>query len=127
MDVVSTNQAPQAIGPYSQAVIAGDLVFTAGQIPLDPETMQMIEGDVVEQTDRVLRSLAAVLAAAGTDLSHVVKTTVYLADMADFPRMNEVYAEHFGGHKPARSTVQAAALPKNARVEIDAIAVLASD
>ncbi len=127
MDVVSTNQAPQAIGPYSQAVIAGDLVFTAGQIPLDPETMQMIEGDVVEQTDRVLRSLAAVLAAAGTDLSHVVKTTVYLADMADFPRMNEVYAEHFGGHKPARSTVQAAALPKNARVEIDAIAVRASD
>ncbi len=123
MDVVSTNQAPQAIGPYSQAVIAGDLVFTAGQIPLDPETMQMIEGDVVEQTDRVLRSLAAVLAAAGTDLSHVVKTTVYLADMADFPRMNEVYAEHFGGHKPARSTVQAASLPKNARVEIDAIAV----
>ncbi len=124
MDVVSTNQAPQAIGPYSQAVIAGDLVFTAGQIPLDPETMQMIEGDVVEQTDRVLRSLAAVLAAAGTDLSHVVKTTVYLADMADFPRMNEVYAEHFGGHKPARSTVQAAALPKNACVEIDAIATI---
>ncbi len=127
MDVVSTNQAPQAIGPYSQAVIAGDLVFTAGQIPLDPETMQMIEGDVVEQTDRVLRSLAAVLAAAGTDLSHVVKTTVYLADMADFPRMNEVYAEHFSGHKPARSTVQAGALPKNARVEIDAIAVRRSD
>lgn len=123
MDVVSTEQAPRAIGPYSQAIIVGEFVFASGQIPLEPETMDMIEGDVVEQTDRVLRGLAAVLAAAGTDLSNVVKTTVYLADMADFPAMNEVYAEHFGDHKPARSTIQAGALPKKARVEIDAIAV----
>lgn len=123
MDVVSTNQAPQAIGPYSQAIVAGDYVFTAGQIPLDPTTMEMVAGDVAEQTERVLRSLKAVLEAAGADLSRVVKTTVYLADMADFPAMNEVYAKHFGDHKPARSTIQAGALPKGARVEIDAVAL----
>lgn len=123
MENVATDKAPQAIGPYSQAIIVGDHVFTAGQIPLDPATMEMTGGDVAGQTDRVLQNLAAVLEAAGSDLSRVIKTTVYLADMADFAAMNEVYAKHFGSHKPARAAIQAAALPKNARVEIDAIAV----
>ncbi|NIN11587.1 MAG: hypothetical protein GTN62_08795 [Gemmatimonadales bacterium] len=123
MENVATDKAPQAIGPYSQAIIVGDHVFTAGQIPLDPATMEMTGGNVAEQTDRVLRNLAAVLEAAGSDLSRVIKTTVYLADMADFAAMNEVYAKHFGSHKPARAAIQAAALPKNASVEIDAIAL----
>ncbi len=123
MNVVSTKDAPAAIGPYSQAIVVGREVFTAGQIALDPHTMTIVGTDIASQTDRVLTNLAAVLKAAGSDLSRVVKTTVYLADMADFPAMNEVYARHFGAHKPARSTVQAGALPKNARVEIDAIAV----
>jgi 2-iminobutanoate/2-iminopropanoate deaminase len=123
MESVSTEHAPQAIGPYSQAIVAGNLVFTAGQIALDPATMQLAGATAAEQTERVLRNLAAVLDAAGSGLSRVVRTTVYLSDMADFPAMNEVYARHFGGHRPARSTVQAAGLPKNARVEIDAIAV----
>ncbi len=99
MDFVSTNRAPEAIGPYSQAVITGNLVFTAGQIALDPASMEMIGDDVAAQTDRVLQNLAAVLAEAGCTLSDVVKTTVYLADMADFPTMNEVYARHFGNHR----------------------------
>ena len=123
MRTVHTDKAPQAIGPYSQAVIAGDFVFTAGQIALDPASGQVGAADVVGQTERVLRNLAAVLDAAGSGMSKVVKTTVYLADMAEFAAMNEVYAKHFGDHKPARSTVQAAGLPKNVRVEIDAIAV----
>ncbi len=110
MENVATDKAPQAIGPYSQAIIVGDHVFTAGQIPLDPATMEMTGGNVAEQTDRVLRNLAAVLEAAGSDLSRVIKTTVYLADMADFAAMNEVYAKHFGSHKPARAAIQAAAL-----------------
>ncbi len=118
MDFVSTNRAPEAIGPYSQAVITGNLVFTAGQIALDPASMEMIGDDVAAQTDRVLQNLAAVLAEAGCTLSDVVKTTVYLADMADFPTMNEVYARHFGNHRPARAAVQAAALPKGGLVEI---------
>jgi 2-iminobutanoate/2-iminopropanoate deaminase len=122
MDFVSTNRAPEAIGPYSQAVITGNLVFTAGQIALDPASMEMIGDDVAAQTDRVLQNLAAVLAEAGCTLSDVVKTTVYLADMADFPTMNEVYARHFGNHRPARAAVQAAALPKGGLVEIDAVA-----
>ena len=122
MDIVSTSDAPAAIGPYSQATIVGDLVFTAGQIALDPASMQLVEGGVVEQTERVFANLKAVLAAAGCDLTNVVKTTVYLADMADFPAMNEIYAKHFGDHKPARATVQAAGLPMSVRVEIDAIA-----
>lgn len=121
---VSTRDAPQAIGPYSQAVVAGNAVYTAGQIPLDPATMEVVGGSIAQQTDRVLQNLAAVLQAAGSDLSRVVKTTVFLADMADFPAMNEVYARHFGDHKPARSTVQAGALPKNVRVEIDAVALI---
>jgi 2-iminobutanoate/2-iminopropanoate deaminase len=123
MEFVSTKQAPEAIGPYSQAVITGNLVFTAGQIALDPASMEMVGDDVAEQTDRVLQNLAAVLAAAECRLSDVVKTTVYLANMADFPIMNEVYARHFGSHRPARAAVQAAALPKGGLVEIDAVAV----
>lgn len=123
MDFVSTRKAPQAIGPYSQAVIAGNLVFTAGQIALDPASMGMAGDDVGQQTERVLENLAAVLAEAGCRLCDVVKTTVYLTDMADFPVMNEVYAKHFGDHRPARAAVQAAALPKGGLVEIDAIAV----
>ena len=123
MDLVSTTKAPEAIGPYSQAVIANGLVFTAGQIALDPASMTMVGDDVARQTERVLQNLAAVLAEAGCTLSDVVKTTVYLADMADFSVMNEVYAKHFGDHRPARATVEAAALPKGGLVEIDAIAV----
>jgi 2-iminobutanoate/2-iminopropanoate deaminase len=123
MEIVHTTNAPEAIGPYSQALVVGDFVFTAGQIALDPATGDVAADDISGQTDRVLTNLAAVLAAAGSSLSQVVKTTVYLADMAEFSAMNEVYARHFGAHKPARSAVQAAALPKFVRVEIDAIAV----
>ncbi|HUL03055.1 MAG TPA: RidA family protein [Gemmatimonadales bacterium] len=119
---VAADGAPKAIGPYSQAVIVEGTVYTAGQIALDPATNEMVGKTTAEQTDRVLRNLAAVLTAAGCGLSRVIKTTVYLADIADFPAMNEVYARHFGAHKPARSTIQAAALPKGARVEIDAVA-----
>ena len=122
MEFVSTPQAPAAIGPYSQAVAAGDLVFTAGQIALDPTTMELVGSDVRAQAAQVLTNLRAVLAAAGCEFDHVVKTTVYLADMADFAAMNEVYLSYFGDHKPARSAVEAAALPKGALVEIDAIA-----
>ncbi|HKI94343.1 MAG TPA: RidA family protein [Gemmatimonadales bacterium] len=123
MDAISTPNAPAAIGPYSQAIAAGGVVYTAGQIPLDPTTGEMVTGDVAAQTERVFQNLAAVLAAAGTGLDRVVKATVYLADMADFPAMNEVYAKHFGDHRPARSTVAVKTLPKNARVEIDLIAL----
>jgi len=120
---VATDHAPKAIGPYSQAIVADGIVYTAGQVALDPQSGALVGNDVSAQSDQVLKNLAAVLAAAGSSLSQVVKTTVYLADMADFTAMNEVYARHFGGHRPARSTVQAAGLPKGARVEIDAIAV----
>jgi len=120
---VETDRAPAAIGPYSQGIAAGDLLFTAGQIPLDPDTMEMVGADVAEQTDRVLRNLAAVLEAGGSALDRVVKTTVFLADMGDFAAMNEVYARHFGEHRPARSAVEAAALPKGALVEIEAVAI----
>ena len=123
MQIVSTDQAPAAIGPYSQAIIANGLVFTAGQIALDPQTMQVVEGDVAAQTERVMTNLAAVLRQAGSDLSAVVKTTVFLRDMSDFTAMNEVYGRHFGDHKPARSTVQAAGLPRGVAVEIECIAV----
>ena len=121
---VQTDQAPAAIGPYSQAMIAGGLVFTAGQIPLDPQSMQIVEGDVAVQTERVMQNIAAVLQAAGADLSTVVKTTVFLRDMNDFAAMNEVYGRHFGDHKPARSTVQVARLPRDVAVEIEAIAAI---
>ena len=123
MDIIATDKAPRAIGPYSQAVLVGNVIYTAGQIALDPGTMQIVGQDVAEQTDRVLRNLAAVLEQAGSSLQHVVKTTVFLADMADFPAMNEVYARHFGDHRPARSTVAVRTLPKDARVEIDAVAL----
>lgn len=123
MDIIATDKAPRAIGPYSQAVLVGNVIYTAGQIALDPGTMQIVGQDVAEQTDRVLRNLTAVLEQAGSSLQHVVKTTIFLADMADFPAMNEVYARHFGDHRPARSTVAVRTLPKDARVEIDAVAV----
>lgn len=120
--IVAAGGAPKAIGPYSQAIIVDGTIYTAGQIALDPTTNQVVGKTTAEQTDRVLANLAAVLAAAGSGLHLVVKTTVYLVDMADFPGMNEVYARHFGSHKPARATIQAAALPKGVRIEIDAIA-----
>lgn len=124
MEIVQTENAPKAIGPYSQAVKGEHYVFTAGQIPLDPATGKIVEGDIRVQTKRVLDNLVAVLEAAGTGTAHVVKTTCFLADMADFPAFNEVYAEYFGAGKPARSTVQVAQLPLNARVEVECIAVL---
>ena len=120
---VETGGAPHAIGPYSQAIVAGDFVFASGQIPLDPNTGEMVTGDIAAQTEQVLRNLSAVLEAAGSSLESVVKTTVYLADMNDFARMNEVYAGFFTTDAPARATVEAARLPRDARVEIDAIAL----
>jgi 2-iminobutanoate/2-iminopropanoate deaminase len=121
---VHTDRAPAAIGPYSQAVAANGFLFTAGQIPLDPATGQVIAGDVTAQTERVLANLAAVLEAAGTSWSAVVRTTVFLHDMNDFPAVNQVYARVLGTARPARSTVQVAALPRGVLVEIDAIAAL---
>ena len=121
---VQTAGAPAAIGPYSQAIVHGGLVYTAGQIPLDPETMQMVDGDIAAQTERVMQNLAAVLREAGSSLQSVIKTTVFLRDMGDFAAMNEVYGRWFGDHKPARSTVQAARLPRDVAVEIDAVAVV---
>jgi len=121
---VHTSDAPAAIGPYSQAVVAGEWVFASGQIPINPVNGALVDGGIAEQTDRVMNNLAAVLAEAGTSLDRVVKTTVYLADMGTFEEMNAVYAKHFGGHRPARATVQAGALPKSVGVEIDAIARL---
>ena len=120
---VHTDHAPKAIGPYCQAVIHGDLIYSAGQIALDPASMEVVAGGVAEQTERVMANLAAVLEAAGSDLSRVLKTTVFLADMADFAAMNEVYAKRFGDHRPARSTVAVAGLPRNVRVEIEVVAV----
>ena len=122
---ISTKDAPAAIGPYTQAIRVGDMLFTSGQIPIDPATGNMIAGGIAEQTTRVLENLKAVLAAAGIDFIHVVKTTVFLKDMKDFAAMNEVYAKYFSAHgsvPPARSTVQVAALPKDAMVEIECIA-----
>lgn len=123
MEAIQTDQAPLAIGPYSQAIKTNGLVFLSGQIPLVPETMQIIEGDVQAQTARVFENIHAVLEAAGSALDKVVKTTVFLADMNDFTAMNEVYARYFGDHRPARSTVQAARLPRDVRVEIEVIAL----
>ena len=124
MQTVHTDNAPAAIGPYSQAVVANGFVFTAGQVPFDPATMQLVEGDIGVQTDQVMRNITAILRQAGADLNTVVKTTVFLRDMNDFAGMNEVYARHFGEHKPARSTVQVARLPRDVAVEIEAVAVL---
>lgn len=120
---VATDQAPAAIGPYSQATIVNGFIYTAGQIAFNPQTMEIVHGGIREQTERVLTNLRAILQATGSDLSHVVKTTVFLVDMADFSAMNEVYTQAFGGHKPARSTVAVAGLPRGVRVEIDAVAV----
>jgi 2-iminobutanoate/2-iminopropanoate deaminase len=125
-EAVATGGAPRAIGPYSQAVRIGNLLFCSGQIPLDPATGDLVTGDIATQTHRVFANLKAVLDAAGAGFDAVARTTVYLADMADFAAMNQVYAEYFTHPAPARSTIQAAALPKNARVEIDVIAVLDS-
>jgi 2-iminobutanoate/2-iminopropanoate deaminase len=122
--VIATENAPRAIGPYSQAVLANGFVFLSGQIPLDPTSNQLVAGDVAEQTERVLENIKAVLEACGSSLRKVVKTTVFLRDMADFPRMNEVYARYFDVNPPARSTVQAARLPRDVSVEIDAIALV---
>jgi 2-iminobutanoate/2-iminopropanoate deaminase len=123
-EVVATANAPKAIGPYSQAIRAGGMIFCSGQIALDPVTNQLIEGDVAAQTERVLKNLSAVLWEAGSNLEQVVKTTVFLKSMGDFPAMNEVYGRFFAKQPPARSTVEVARLPKDVLVEIDAIAVL---
>jgi len=123
-EIVATERAPRAIGPYSQAVRAGNLLFCSGQIPIDPATGEFVSGGVAEQTEQVMRNLSAVLEAAGADLNQVVKTTVFLAEMDDFTVMNEVYGRFFGGNPPARATVQAARLPRDAKVEIEAMAVL---
>jgi len=123
-EIISTENAPGAIGPYSQAVKTGNMVFCSGQIPIDVATGEFVSQDVAKQTRQVLKNLDAVLKAAGTDLNGVVKTTVFLADMNDFTAMNEVYAEFFSENKPARATVQAARLPRDARVEIECIAVV---
>jgi 2-iminobutanoate/2-iminopropanoate deaminase len=123
-EIISTENAPGAIGPYSQAVKTGNMIFCSGQIPIDVATGEFVSPDVAEQTRQVLENLDAVLKAAGTDLNGVVKTTVFLADMNDFTAMNEVYAEFFSENKPARATVQAARLPRDARVEIECIAVI---
>jgi len=126
LEIIATEGAPKAIGPYSQAIAAGDLVFCAGQGALDPATGTAVGGgDVRAETERTLANLAAVLEAAGSDLAHVVKTTVFLIDMGDFTAMNEVYAKHFGAHRPARSTVAVAALPRGFRVEIECVAIRA--
>ncbi|MBS2022029.1 MAG: RidA family protein [Deltaproteobacteria bacterium] len=120
--VISTPHAPAAIGPYSQAIAYGNLVFTSGQIPLDPATQQMITGDIRAQTERVMQNLEAVLTAAGCDFSHVLKASIFVADLADFAAVNEVYGKRFPQAPPTRSTVQVAALPRGARVEIDLVA-----
>ncbi len=125
LSFIKTDQAPGAIGPYSQAVAVDGWVFCSGQIPIDPATGDLVGGDIAAQTDQVLKNVAAVLAAAGGGLSNVVKTTVFLADMGDFAAMNEVYARHFGDHRPARAAVAVRTLPKNVSVEIEAIARLA--
>lgn len=122
MDIISTTGAPKAIGPYSQAVTAGKLVFCSGQIPLDAETMTIVGDTVAEQTLKVLGNLSEVLKAAGSGLEKVIKTTVFLKDMNDFVEMNEVYAQCFGDHKPARATVEVARLPKDVMVEIECVA-----
>ena len=122
--IVHTENAPAAIGPYSQAIVAGNFLFTAGQIALDPATGQIVQGDVTAQTERVMSNLTAVLEDAGASWSDVVKTTVYLQDMADFPRVNEVYGRMIGDARPARSTVQVAGLPRGVLVEIDAVAIV---
>jgi 2-iminobutanoate/2-iminopropanoate deaminase len=123
LEIVETKDAPAPIGPYSQAIRAGGLIFLSGQIPIDPSTGGLVEGDVAVQTDQVLRNISAVLKAAGSSVSRVVKTSVFLKNLDDFGKFNQVYAGYFGETKPARSTVQAARLPREVLVEIDAIAL----
>jgi len=123
-EIVSTENAPSAIGPYSQAIKAGGMVYCSGQIPIDPATGEFVSDVVGEQTEQVLKNLSQVLGAAGTSLDNVVKTTVFLADMNDFVEMNEVYGRYFSDNKPARATVQAARLPRDAKVEIECIALI---
>ncbi len=121
---VHTDKAPKAIGPYSQAIIYNGIAYLSGQIPLDPSSGQVVEGGIAEQTERVMRNLEAVLAASGSSFKQVLKTTVFLADMAEFPKMNEVYAMYFPENPPARATVQAAGLPRGVRVEIECVAAV---
>lgn len=123
LETVQTDKAPKAIGPYSQAIKANGFVFVSGQIPIDPSTSQLAQGTVAELTRQVMRNLTSILETAGTSLDNVVKTTIYLKDMADFEVVNNTYAEFFPNHKPARATVEVARLPKDVKVEIDAIAV----
>jgi 2-iminobutanoate/2-iminopropanoate deaminase len=123
LTTISTEKAPKAIGPYSQAIVANGFVFVSGQIPLDPASGQLIGGTIADQVHRVMTNISEILESANTKLEHVVKTTVYLKDMSDFEEMNRVYGEYFG-HKPARATVQVSRLPKDVSIEIDAIAVL---
>jgi 2-iminobutanoate/2-iminopropanoate deaminase len=124
--VIQTAGAPKAIGPYSQAIKTGSMVFCSGQVGLDPAAGKLVDGGVTAETERALKNLDAVLKESGASLRHVVRTTVYLADMKDFEAMNEVYGRYFGDHRPARSTIQAGGLPRGARVEIDVIATLDS-
>ena len=124
MQIVATDKAPAAIGPYSQAVVAGGMLFCSGQIPLDPVSGELIVGTIEQETERVMENLRGVLEAAGTDFNHLVKTTIYLTDMADFAAVNQVYGQYFTAVKPARATVAVAALPRGARVEIEAVAAL---
>lgn len=124
MDIIASNDAPKAIGPYSQAVRAGNLLFTSGQIPLDPSSGNIVEGDFATQARRVFDNLTAVLSAAGASFSNVTKATVYLTDLGNFQTLNSIYAEYMGDHKPARTTVGVASLPRGAAVEIDLVAVL---
>ena len=124
MDYIATNDAPHAIGPYSQAVRSGNMLFLSGQIPLDPKSGNLIEGDFAAQSRRVFDNLRAVLRAAGADFKNVTRATVYLTDLGNFQTLNSIYAEYFGSHKPARSTVGVASLPRGAQVEIDLIAAL---
>ena len=121
-NIVATSQAPAAIGPYSQAIKIGGFLYTSGQISLDAETMEMVKGSIEIETEKVLQNLKAILIADGLDLNHVIKTTVYLTDLGDFSRMNQVYESFFSDNRPARSCIQVAALPKGAKIEIDAIA-----
>ncbi|MCL2047074.1 MAG: RidA family protein [Oscillospiraceae bacterium] len=125
MTIIQSNDAPAAIGPYSQAIVANGMVFASGQIPLDAQSGELVEGGIKEQTEKVLENLRAVLLTAGSDLTHVIKTTCFLLDMNDFAAFNEVYSEFFATHKPARSTVAVVDLPRGAMVEIEAIAVVA--
>ena len=124
LEIISTNNTPAAIGPYSQAVKAGNILFCSGQIPLDPTSGEIVQGDIVAQAERVIENIIAMLAAAGAELTNVAKTTIYLSDMGDFVAVNEVYGRYFSQHKPARSTVAVKGLPRGALLEIEVTAVL---